>query len=62
MQASMSAGAIVPVTTEALLAAAAGITPSTTTWFDQVAPVIEYGVDDGTFEQLRAYRVRRGMR
>lgn len=61
MQASMSAGAIVPVTTEALLAAAADITPSTTTWFDQVAPVIEYGVDDGTFEQLRAYRVRRGM-
>ncbi|MBL3688182.1 ATP-binding protein [Leucobacter zeae] len=62
MQASMQAGAIVPVSTEALLAAAADLTPSTTTWFDQVAPVIEYGVDDGTFEQLRAYRVRRGMR
>lgn len=62
MQASMSAGAIVPVTTDALLDAARGITPSTTTWFDQVAPVIEYGVDDGTFEQLRAYRVKRGMR
>jgi len=62
MQASMSAGAIVPVTTDALLDAATGITPSTTSWFDQVAPVIEYGVDDGTFEQLRAYRVKRGMR
>ncbi|RGE20744.1 26S protease regulatory subunit [Leucobacter sp. wl10] len=62
MQASMSAGAIVPVTTEAVLEAAAGITPSTTSWFDQVAPVIEYGVDDGTFEQLRSYRVRHGMR
>ncbi|MFT4220003.1 MAG: ATP-binding protein [Microbacterium sp.] len=62
LQASMSAGSIVPVTTKSLLEAAAGITPSTTTWFDQVAPVIEYGVDDGTFEQLRAYRVKHGMR
>ena len=62
MQASMSAGTIVPVSTEVLLAAAADVTPSTTTWFDQVAPVIEYGVDDGTFDQLRAYRVKRGMR
>ncbi len=62
LTASMSAGAIVPVTTEALLAAAAGITPSTSPWFDQVAPVIEYGIDDGTFEQLRAYRVKHGMR
>ncbi|UOQ59173.1 ATP-binding protein [Leucobacter rhizosphaerae] len=62
MTASMSAGKIIPVTTQALLDAAAGITPSTTSWFDQVAPVIEYGVDDGTFDQLRAYRVQRGMR
>jgi len=62
LQASMSAGAIVPVTTETMLEAAAGLTPSTTSWFDQIAPVIEYGVDDGTFEQLRAYRVKHGMR
>ena len=62
MTASMAAGAIVPVTTPALLDAARGITPSTMSWFDQVAPVIEYGVDDGTFEQLRAYRVQHGMR
>lgn len=62
MTASMSKGELVPVTTESMLAAAAGITPSTTSWFDQVAPVLEYGVDDGTFEQLRAYRVKRGMR
>ncbi|CCH29523.1 ATP-binding protein [Actinosynnema sp. NPDC047251] len=59
---SMSSGELVPVTTDAVLAAVGGIIPSTTSWFDQVAPVLEYGVDDGTFDQLRAYRVRRGMR
>lgn len=62
LTASMEAGAVVPVTTEALLAVAADVTPSTASWFDQVAPVLEYGVDDGTFDQLRAYRVKRGMR
>lgn len=62
LTASMASGQVEPVTTEALLAAAAGVTPSTTTWFDEVAPVLEYGVDDGTFDQLRAYRVARGMR
>ncbi|MEV0675380.1 ATP-binding protein [Actinosynnema sp. NPDC050436] len=59
---SMSSGALVPVTTDAVLAAVGGIVPSTTSWFDQVAPVLEYGVDDGTFDQLRTYRVKRGMR
>jgi SpoVK/Ycf46/Vps4 family AAA+-type ATPase len=59
---SMNSGELVPVTTAAVLAAVGGITPSTTPWFDQVAPVLEYGVDDGTFDQLRAYRVKRGMR
>ena len=62
MSESMSAGTVVPVTTEHLVRIAQGITPSTTTWFDQVAPVLDYGVDDGTFDQLRAYRVARGMR
>lgn len=62
MAASMAAGKVVPVTTEALLAAVAEVTPSTASWFDQVGPVLEYGVDDGTFDQLRAYRVTRGMR
>ena len=62
LAASMVAGNVVPVTTEALLTVAGGITPSTTAWFDQVAPVLEFGVDDGTFDQLRAYRVKRGMR
>jgi SpoVK/Ycf46/Vps4 family AAA+-type ATPase len=62
MAESMSRGALVPVTTDAVLAAVGGITPSTASWFDQVAPVLEYGVDDGTFDQLRAYRVKRGMR
>ncbi|MGY6655553.1 ATP-binding protein [Amycolatopsis sp. TRM77291] len=59
---SMNRNELVPVTTDALLAAVGGIVPSTTSWFDQVAPVLEYGVDDGTFDQLRAYRVKRGMR
>ncbi|PSL57039.1 ATPase family protein associated with various cellular activities (AAA) [Saccharothrix carnea] len=59
---SMSRGELVPVTTDAMLAAVGGVTPSTASWFDQVAPVLEYGVDDGTFDQLRAYRVRWGMR
>lgn len=62
LSASMSAGTLVPVTTAALLEAAAGVTASTTSWFDQVGPVLEYGVDDGTFDQLRAYRVKRGLR
>lgn len=62
LTASMSAGAIVPVTTQALLDAAKGLTPSTMSWFDQIAPVLEYGVDDGTFEQLRTYRVKHGLR
>ncbi|WP_235735229.1 ATP-binding protein [Nocardioides alcanivorans] len=59
---SMAAGSVVPVTTESLLTVASGVSPSTTSWFDQVAPVLEYGADDGTFDQLRAYRVKRGMR
>lgn len=59
---SMAAGTLVPVTTESLLEVAAGVTPSTASWFDQVAPVLEYGVDDGTFDQLRAHRVKRGLR
>lgn len=62
LTASMGAGRVRPVTTEALREAAAGVTPSTSSWFDQVAPVLDYGVDDGTFAQLRAYRVRHGMR
>lgn len=62
MAESMASGALMPVTTDAMLAAIGGITPSTTSWFDQVAPVLEYGIDDGTFDQLRAYRVKRGMR
>jgi hypothetical protein len=52
---------VVPVTTEALLTIAADVTPSTASWFDQVAPVLEYGIDDGTFDQLRSYRVKRGL-
>ena len=61
LSASMAAGSVVPVTTEAMLAVAEGVVPSTASWFDQVAPVLEYGIDDGTFDQLRTYRVRRGL-
>lgn len=38
-----------------LLRAAADLTPSTRAWFEQVKPVLEYGIDDGTFAQLRSY-------
>lgn len=62
LSASMEAGSVVPVTTESLLSVATDVKPSTASWFDQVASVLEYGVDDGTFDQLRAYRVKRGMR
>ncbi|MFV0253341.1 MAG: ATP-binding protein [Beutenbergiaceae bacterium] len=61
LSASLEAGGVVPVTTAALLAVASGVTASTASWFDQVAPVLQYGTDDGTFDQLRAYQVKRGM-
>ena len=38
--------------------AAARVVPSTREWFEQIKPVLEYGVDDGTFGQLRAYLKR----
>lgn len=62
MAQSMTSGELVPVTNDALLASVGDVVPSTRSWFDTVAPVLDYGVDDGTFEQLRAYRVQRGMR
>ena len=43
------------IETADLLRAAGGITPSTRAWFEQVKPVLEFGVDDGTFAQLRSY-------
>ncbi|MDJ1370114.1 ATP-binding protein [Gulosibacter molinativorax] len=41
--------------THDLVRAVGAITPSTRAWFEQIKPVLEYGVDDGTFGQLRAY-------
>jgi len=38
--------------------AAARVVPSTREWFEQIKPVLEYGIDDGTFGQLRAYLKR----
>ncbi|MFT3861127.1 ATP-binding protein [Micropruina sp.] len=62
LTASMAAGSVVPVTTQDLVSVVESITPSTASWFDQIAPVLDYGIDDGTFEQLRAYRVKNGYR
>ncbi|MGP3533792.1 ATP-binding protein [Microbacterium sp. RD1] len=52
---SLQAGVPRMITTYDLEAAASRTVPSTRTWFEQVKPVIEYGIDDGTFGQLRAY-------
>lgn len=43
------------ITTTDLERAAAATPPSTRAWFEQVKPVLDYGIDDGTFAQLRAY-------
>ncbi|WP_433675614.1 ATP-binding protein [Microbacterium gorillae] len=56
--ASLQAGTPQPLTTGSLLAAAASITPSTRQWFREIAPLLQFGVDDGTFGQLRDYIAR----
>lgn len=43
------------VTTYDLESAATRVVPSTRSWFEQIKPVLEYGIDDGTFAQLRSY-------
>ena len=43
------------ITTADLERAASSSVPSTRAWFEQIKPVLDYGVDDGTFAQLRAY-------
>ena len=43
------------ITTYDVEAAASRVVPSTRSWFEQIKPVLEYGVDDGTFAQLRSY-------
>ena len=52
---AMRTGSPRPIGIDDLLRAAATVTPSTRAWFEQVKPVLEYGTDDGTFAQLRAY-------
>ena len=52
---SLASGIPRMITTFDLDAAASQITPSTRSWFEQIKPVLEYGVDDGTFAQLRSY-------
>ncbi|MFT4228888.1 MAG: ATP-binding protein [Microbacterium sp.] len=52
---SLRAGVPRMISTYDLEAAASRVVPSTRSWFEQIKPVLEYGVDDGTFAQLRSY-------
>ena len=52
---SLQAGVPRMITTVDLEDAASRTVPSTRSWFEQVKPVLEYGIDDGTFTQLRQY-------
>ncbi|MEV7767308.1 AAA family ATPase [Microbacterium sp. NPDC086615] len=55
---SVASGVPRMIGTADLERAAARVVPSTREWFEQIKPVLEYGVDDGTFGQLRAYLKR----
>lgn len=55
---SVASGVPRMIGTADLERAATRVIPSTREWFEQIKPVLEYGVDDGTFSQLRAYLKR----
>ena len=55
---SVASGVPRMVGTADLERAASRVIPSTREWFEQIKPVLDYGVDDGTFSQLRAYLKR----
>jgi AAA+ superfamily predicted ATPase len=55
---SVASGVPRMIGTADLERAAARVVPSTREWFEQIKPVLEYGIDDGTFGQLRAYLKR----
>jgi len=55
---SVASGVPRMIGTADLEQAARKVVPSTREWFEQIKPVLEYGVDDGTFGQLRAYLKR----
>lgn len=55
---SLGTGVPRMITTYDLELAASRVTPSTRSWFEQIKPVLEYGIDDGTFAQLRSYLKR----
>lgn len=55
---SVASGVPRMVGTADLERAASRVIPSTREWFEQIKPVLDYGVDDGTFGQLRAYLKR----
>ncbi|MFZ8758196.1 ATP-binding protein [Microbacterium sp. HMH0099] len=52
---SVASGVPRMIGTADLERAAANTVPSTREWFEQIKPVLDYGVDDGTFAQLRSY-------
>ncbi|MDL9980665.1 ATP-binding protein [Microbacterium sp. ASV49] len=53
--ASVRSGVARPVGSEDLVVAIRATTPSTGPWLDSARNVVQFGVDDGTFVQLRAY-------
>ncbi|MDF2665047.1 MAG: ATPase of the class [Microbacterium sp.] len=55
---SVASGVPRMIGTADLERAAARVVASTREWFEQIKPVLEYGIDDGTFGQLRAYLKR----
>lgn len=55
---SLAAGVPRMIGTHDLERAVSRTVPSTRLWFEQIKPVLEFGVDDGTFAQLRAYMKR----
>ena len=52
---SIQTGRVRPITTHDLLQALQRVTPSTRQWFQEGRPTLEFGIDDGTHAQLRAY-------
>lgn len=59
---SVRSGTARPIEQKDLVAAVRGTPPSTGAWTDSARNVVQYGIDDGTFDELRAYlkTVRRG--
>lgn len=52
---SLRAGVPRMITTDDVERSLRSVVPSTRSWFEQIKPVLDYGIDDGTFGQLRDY-------